>query len=965
MAAAVAVLLVLPIMAADGKKEISDDATNLFSAAVFGSIGDIETEASGKTGSAAGTIDTDDVLYIDEATVTPEDTRVGTKLFVSNQAAAFDTVLVTYKDDDGNESGKDTIEVEIKSSNKEKVKLTLLRGTETADEWQGTFTVTETGTTTKTATGSGVLQSDHGNTLTLTAPDSTIITMEVDGEGPEVTEVEPEQESIGDDDKVTYEATITDADSGLRNDSEALDEPSTSSDGDSDGLEAGEPLAKAGGFSVDIDINLDLGTKTATPADDGTDDQSNLASFAWDDAPADGFSFEFEKADHGDAEHFWNIVARDRVGNETSTDVDEDDDTETNFRFTVDADKPAIDTAQTGIGFDEDDRKEKVNTNAIKLVFVNKDGGDAEQLEHDTIDATDFVVEDNTVVNVIHPNEKIEEGDKDLASKKFDTRNVVYLILENELDPDEEPEVQMLGGALDDIAGNDNANQSIDADDTIAPSLTVTVTGLDEDGDPNGVAGRPVTQDEFTVRVESDEDLNTAPKVFFATLKYGESGGGSKTTDEAKQAILTSQGGGSMNRPDKSKNVWEETFDESADIPGSSSVLFAVIVTAEDDSDQHNRGGSDGYKGKLKPSRIDGGLTSGAFAGQTPPVPTDGEELDILKLEKRGLLVEFDKDIDTVEFDGEDGILLPNTGEVDETESRNPFITILFDENKEFTVDDFDGGGAKDKLEDDDDIEIDSHETVTITALTLDDEDILDRLERVDDEEFSVSLIDMEEGDYELLYSAVDEVGNEIENVKFEFEVLGRSDFKLALRPGWNLISLPGTPAEPGLDDVLPDKLRASRVLQWVDGAFEVNERQGDGTWDPSGGVTELVAGPGYWVFTTAFEDIKTLIPERNPATVLPTVEVRGGWNLIGAVSLTEPPEKTGSIIANADDYLVSLDGEFSIVYGFDTQGNAWTKLDNDAGVGEAPACDKDKDNCFEVGKGYWVWASKAGTIVP
>ena len=130
--------------------------------------------------------------------------------------------------------------------------------------------------------------------------------------------------------------------------------------------------------------------------------------------------------------------------------------------------------------------------------------------------------------------------------------------------------------------------------------------------------------------------------------------------------------------------------------------------------------------------------------------------------------------------------------------------------------------------------------------------------------------------------------------------------------------------------------------------------------WDPSSDVTELVAGPGYWVFTTAFEDIETLIPERSPATVLPTVDVVGGWNLIGVVDLTEPPQDAGDVLSNADDYLVSLDKEFSIVYGFDTQGNAWTKLDNDEND-----CANNKSECMQIGKGYWVWANKAGTIVP
>ena len=43
-------------------------------------------------------------------------------------------------------------------------------------------------------------------------------------------------------------------------------------------------------------------------------------------------------------------------------------------------------------------------------------------------------------------------------------------------------------------------------------------------------------------------------------------------------------------------------------------------------------------------------------------------------------------------------------------------------------------------------------------------------------------------------YTAVDEAGNELTDFEFEFEVKAHAAYKVNIRPGWNLISLPGTP---------------------------------------------------------------------------------------------------------------------------------------------------------------------------
>ena len=55
-------------------------------------------------------------------------------------------------------------------------------------------------------------------------------------------------------------------------------------------------------------------------------------------------------------------------------------------------------------------------------------------------------------------------------------------------------------------------------------------------------------------------------------------------------------------------------------------------------------------------------------------------------------------------------------------------------------------------------------------------------------------------------------------------------------------------------------------------------------TW--RGTLTDIVGGYGYWVQTTAFESISTLIPETDTSSILPTAKVIKGWNLLGVVDV-------------------------------------------------------------------------------
>ena len=315
------VLTSLVAHAADGQTTIGAGA-DFFSVAVFDDITEIETQA-GATGNTAGAVDTGDVLFKDGGNFDPRDTKSGTTLWVSRNADAFDTVLVTFKDT-GAFAGDATVTADVEASSGETLSLVMSLSLAGANPWQGVFQVIDTDTAV-----SNQIFASHGNTIDVTAPDGVVLQLTVDASSPLIFAISPSDNSVQTS-TVKFRGDIFDLGSGLRDDSEGA------SDGDADGLGAEEPLASAGGASVDIDINLGLADATATA--DAADDESDRASAGWTTSTPSGFFFSFDKAGHAEGGQFWNIVARDRVGNETTAGSQ-------NLVVTVDSTAPGAPTA--------------------------------------------------------------------------------------------------------------------------------------------------------------------------------------------------------------------------------------------------------------------------------------------------------------------------------------------------------------------------------------------------------------------------------------------------------------------------------------------------------------------------------------------------------------------------------------------------------------------------------------------
>ena len=878
-----------------------------------------------------------------------------------------------------------------------------------------------------------------GDTLTiLIAGDTNLISMVVDGDGPEISAIAPAHGTIQDSEVLRISFTASDELSGLRHDAEQVlsegpnypmgDSDPTVSNLDKDNFESGEPISDPDGRSTDINVwyGKDKGEEEvkfvmavdeikAVPAvvDDpdttGVNEAmdavvgvvgvvgveavepkgvigSNFATGATTIDPATDISigatdkwtaqevgreYDFrltyvaQATEDETTDVFWLVEARDRAGNITRSDAvsgtDDDVAGDTPYRITIDQDAPELqgDTAETGITY----KSGKEVVDRQYLVFQFTPDATAltvigDELDPDSIDIGDFYVEGFSILSYIHPTDT--EGvdfDKDANGDdvEFDPRSRVYVKLDRPLGSGETPEVQLRHGAVRDIAGNPNTGTApTKAIDRIGPLLTVTVNGAVQD--------RPVIMaddGELDIDVSADESLRGRPEIWFAKIDYVEAVADNATTgdvDESKDAyykIGDLEQGAALSRATGDEMAWSKTYDTGdLGVSDTDSGHYAVIITAVDGAGDNNPGYTDGWSW--------GGDRVGSI--RTVPRVDAGDKLDIDDLDDAGLIFEVDAELPEAQL----SVSPANVDEQDETESRYPFIHIEFND-----ITDEDGNAVgEDKEYNDVGSLKDSHSRVVLNSLTVNGTSMLSAVLRVqgDDGQFSLALSRQELGDYEVEYEAVDDAGNEVDG-KETFSVVPRDPYEVDLVPGWNLVSLPGTPLDQSIDSVMV-ATSASAVLGYRQGNWETAIRNKvDGTWTPwQGALSSMEGGYGYWIQTDGFESIETLIPEVDPASTLPTVPVAGGWNLLGVIDVRQaaagnsPLEKS-----EADDYFTSI--PWRVAYSFETIENAWTKLipevtaqvEDDSG---ATIDDPDADEILN-GKGYWVWSSEPGTLVP
>ena len=805
-----------------------------------------------------------------------------------------------------------------------------------------------------------------GDKLTITAG-TWVQELIVDGTSPEFASIAPENKKIQDSGTLRIAFTVRDDGSGLRHDGEFVDMPRGEQAGqvgdpersnmDKDQVYEGEPLSNANGGSVDIGVLIadslsDISdyhvadgedkvyAEPQSHANDG-DDQSSHGNGDWD-VIEEGVAYRLGLNYNAGGSSSWNwqLVAVDRVGNASYSDADVNKPASQPYTLTIDNVPPIMAGARTGVTYNSKDHKEVKDRSFIALTFHNDNrGGSSDALDSELIDAARFLLEAEadaepiSVVDVLHSTDKKAGKVKPLDLDGLDLlkpASRVYLELSRELGADETPKVQTLSGAVSDLAGNSSSPAEITPEDKIEPGFAVTITA--------DVTGRPAIGDdgEFEVSITSDEELLRSPTIYVASIDSD----GIKTAG----TLIKIKNVESSTVASDGPNAWSRTLDDG-DLPNNGvDGLYAVIVAGEDAA--RNAGATAGWSGSDDPS--------------------SGHALDLVKLDSAALLIEKDTKLAKAvpEF-------TPRLGDKDpiETESHNPFVKLSFKaEGSEVKIDkETSAKVTKTKVDaKGTTVKFDSHASVTLGAVTLNGEAVdASQLRTLGSNEFLVQLNGLDIAKHELKYTAMDELGNSVSGT-VKFEVKPRPAYKVTLRPGWNLISLPGTPADPAIGSVISDNLSVKLVLGYQGGAWQTAIREG-ASW--SGTLTTIGGGWGYWVQSTAFETISALIPDVDTASELPTIPVTQGWNLLGVIDIQQESAGKAPIgKAEADDYFTSI--PWRVAYSFDTRTTSWTKLAPETGVVKAdlpgaPAGTAAVADEVLNGKGYWVWSSSVGVLVP
>ena len=789
----------------------------------------------------------------------------------------------------------------------------------------------------------------------------------IDNEAPEFSNFLPEHEASIDDDEVQYTFTVTDAISGIP-------EPEDLPDNDGDDAymavaalvntqqchNVADGASAPSGTTMVPDTNLHEGAQIYCP----TGSNPRVRDIVDDkdlDSVTDGFEVDTEVVLSANQISFVTFIACDAAGNCVAFDPDENDTREALAEITVDTIAPDLSQARTGVMWDAADNKYDDSRSFIQAIFT-----DLSKLNPDTIEADDFVVDGYTIKRVYWYDDPDAEDENwgtryDTGSGSRAYREIsktVFIELEEELLPDATPDVSVVPNGLEDEAGKEQDDDEVEADDWIAPKFAVqSITSPLETSRDNVLVGEDqkvvltVTSDEriSTTKPLVDVDYVNAPAGCVdragIILRAGRDtdGDGRLEPGESRADCAVNAKGASLNSviSKDGTNEWTITVDKP-----SATGYYNVYIYADDRSSQNNRG-SEG----VAPADI-----------VTKFFEKDGD-------------VNAD---DAVFFEGDVQLPKPQvvvSGEdAGDTEPTVEFKSPLFievDFTEPFSADCSAGDKLSNKLEctaESAEYAEDGFDAVTITRFELNGVDMTDDVKTTDDETFLVALDDVGIGDHELKIQATDVAGNELKDVlEIEFEVEERDPFTRRLNPGWNLVSLPGSPADSAIASVFGSDIEVRTVYTYnpvTPGGWQVAVRETlDDAWQ--GDLTDITAKSGYWVLSDAIQDLEVSIPRLAGGAVgastpvqPPVIPMYAGWNLIPVVDVTGDALDTKKSI-NATTYLNSLDDGLDLarVLGFNTITNEWfTVIDpSDASV---------TDN-LQIGSAYWVFVRESASLVP
>jgi len=560
---------------------------------------------------------------------------------------------------------------------------------------------------------------------------------------------------------------------------------------------------------------------------------------------------------------------------------------------TIDTTAPTLNSATTGSG-----------RTTVTAIF-------SEALDSTTIAASDFTVDGSTVNS---------------AALNADTATQVDIVVASDMDPAVKPAVT-IAGTIADAAGNAVASaSSVTATDGIAPAPTVVLD-----------AALLALDGKATVTVTTDEKLAASYPKIDVHGNSGATGAGALTTTASTPLVTTAsytavagsgsgQFGFSIQASDGSNAYTNLTAvaDETPTLTSSTLLTLAKGPIADADFD-----GDVDRDDITSVSLTIGGTatTSKSFisavdASARTVTLSSAATAATISYKIADTVFEIDQAAPTVTVTPASGATITD---------QSPFLRLVFD---------------------DDEYPGDSYKTVTITKAVLTNPDasttdIASSFVTADNIDFIYGATDLALGAYTLTISATDTAGNALTDSATTFTVAKRTA-SISLRPGWNLVSIPGTPADTAVGTAIANA--NIDIVTTYDpttaGGWLTAVRGSDGTF--SGTLTTVDGSKGYWVHTSTFDPLTVDVPGLTAGSAAAPAEYKlvQGWNLI--------PVSTNDLTVtsrDADDYLTGL--SWSRIIGYSNSNNAFSSILPDGA------------DTVSVGQGYWVYLKASGTLVP
>lgn len=208
-------------------------------------------------------------------------------------------------------------------------------------------------------------------------------------------------------------------------------------------------------------------------------------------------------------------------------------------------------------------------------------------------------------------------------------------------------------------------------------------------------------------------------------------------------------------------------------------------------------------------------------------------------------------------------------------------------------------------------------------------------------------------GVYVLEVVAMDWAGNERISVVAIEVAKEIPSLEIELKKGWNLISVPMALKDPAVNEVFAG-LPVESVQTVIEG-----ERI-----EPSG------IEPGYGYLVQATEDAVLTVEfvERDPSALPLMLTLKPGWNLIGYASESLEPMMPLTFYLGSelkDEWMIVYTGDGAQARMATTEPYVWATDSFPTITGEPFSEDEDNLPIVELGKGYWIYLTGKGVLVP